>query len=211
MRRYQFSSLLLSGALTAMMILTWPASVRAQDQTPAQAPATPSETEKFDVAFTYNPMFTGLITSNNTFWMEGGTAQAQFKLDRNWGEVVEVSGLHTGNMSSSGVGLNLINFLVGPRYTWLPRQAHKYKYQFFAQGLVGGSHGSNSIFPALPTYNTSASGFSTQVGGGVNFKLSPRVWLRLPEIDWLYTTLPNGANNEQNSLKLGFGVMVQFK
>jgi hypothetical protein len=65
--------------------------------------------------------------------------------------------------------------------------------------------------PALPTYTTSATGFAAEAGGGVNVKLTPTIWLRAAEIDFLRTELPNATTGAENNLKLGFGVIVKFK
>jgi hypothetical protein len=46
-----------------------------------------------------------------------------------------------------------------------------------------------------------------QTGGGFNLLLSKSFGLRLLQVDYARTTLPNNASNTENDLRLAFGVI----
>jgi len=202
MRVLSISSLLLSGAMMAAM---------AGAQAPAKAAGAAAHSEgghAVEFAVTYNPTIAGLITSNG-FSLQGASGQVHVQLHRRFGAVAEVGSLHSSNMNSTGVGLDLVTVVFGPRYTWAPARAKS--YEFFGQGLVGGAYGMNSIFPDAGNYNRSATSLAAEMGGGVNVRVKPHVWVRAAEVEWQRTQLPNSTTNVQNNLKLGFGVVFKLK
>ncbi len=161
---------------------------------------------RFDVAFTYNPMLAN-VTTGNAFWMQGGTAQFHGGLWHNLGLMTDVTGLHTGNMHTSGVGLNLLAVTFGPSYSWSPS---KHPMTIFGQALAGTVHGSNSIFPSSTGFNATGNSLAIEVGGGLDIPVNRHVSVRAVEADWLRTQLPNATTNVQNNLRLGFGFKYRF-
>ncbi|MGA2729962.1 MAG: hypothetical protein ABSE96_19295 [Terracidiphilus sp.] len=161
---------------------------------------------RFDVAFTYNPMLANLTTGNE-FWMQGGSGQVHARIRGGLGVAGNVIGLHIGDMHGSGVGLDLIAYTFGPRYTWAPARS---SFSFFGEALVGGVHGANSIFPTGNQFNPSGNSLAVQLGGGVGKPLSHHFLVRIFEADWLRTQLPNATTNVQNNLRLGAGVVWRF-
>jgi hypothetical protein len=187
----------------------------------AQSQATPTA-GSLDVAVVYNPLMANVVGGNG-FWMQGGSVQVHGQFWRGlhgqfWqglGVVADVSGLHAAHMNGSGVGLDMVTVVFGPRYTWSP--PHR-RYSLFGQVLAGGAHGLNSIFPAFNTiYPTSpaeverANSVALYVGGGANVHLSPRLAVRAFEVDWLRTEMPNNTTGVQNNLRLGAGLIFNFK
>jgi hypothetical protein len=159
-----------------------------------------------DVTVTYNPMLAN-VTTGNAFWMQGGSAQIHDQLWHGLGVAGNVIGLHTGNMHSSSVGLDLIAYTAGLRYTWAwPRG----RISYFGEVLGGGVHGANSIFPTRSQINSSANSLALQLGGGINLPVSRHLMVRAIEADWLRTQLPNGTTNVQNNLRLGAGITYRF-
>jgi hypothetical protein len=169
--------------------------------------APPVSLGHLEVALTYNPVRSN-EARDESFWMQGGSAQVEGRFWRGLGIVADVSGSHINNINSSGVGLDMVTATFGPRYTWAP--AHK-KLSIFGEGLVGVSNGFNSVFPAPAGATTDAHGLAVLAGGGVNVRLLRHLSIRAVEADWLRTQLPNGANDAQNNLRLGTGVVLRFK
>src|SRR6516162_5958872 len=91
-----------------------------------------------DVAVTYNPMQSNTV-SNKGIWLQGASAQLEGHFWRGLGVVADVAGTHAKNISSSGVGLDMVRATFGPRYTWLI--PHR-RLSIFAQGLLGEANGS---------------------------------------------------------------------
>jgi hypothetical protein len=189
MHRY-LGSLLLLGAITTIPLA-------AQSE-----PAAPH----FEVAATYNAIRSNLIGSNS-FSTQGGSVQAGGRFWRGLGVITDVAGMHTGNVLSSGVGLDVITATLGPRYTWLPAQR---KLSLFGQGLVGEASGFNSVFPSPSGATSEAHGLAVLVGGGMNVNLSRRLGLRAIQADWVRTQLPNSTTGVQNNLRIGAGVVYRF-
>jgi hypothetical protein len=166
-----------------------------------QAPAA------FEVAVTYNTMHSNVVPGEY-FWMQGGSGQVYGHIWRGLGGVADVTGLHAANVAASGVGLDLVTFTFGPRYTWQP--AHR-PLSLYGQFLTGEVLGSNSAFPAAGGATSSANSLALQVGGGINVPWTSRITIRAFEADWLRTYLPNSTTNVQNNLRLGAGIVLRFR
>lgn len=161
---------------------------------------------QIEVAVTYNPVRSN-SAANYSFWMQGVGVQLEGRFLRGLGVVADVSGKHISNINSSGVGLDIVTATFGPRYSWaLPHQ----KLLIFGQGLVGEANGFHSVFPGVSGASTNANSIALLVGGGVNVYLSRHLKLRAIEANWLRTQLPNGTSDDQNSVRLGAGVVYRF-
>jgi hypothetical protein len=144
------------------------------------------------------------------FWFKGGGADAAVTFWKGWGVAASLTG-DTASSIAPGVDANKISFLGGPRYTYTawrgrPGKADHRKLQLFGQGLFGGAHGFDGLYPAGSAAATSANSFAVQAGGGLNLCLAKRLGVRLLEADYVHTALPNGAANTQSDLRLAFGL-----
>ncbi|MGB7547842.1 MAG: hypothetical protein WBM14_08830 [Terracidiphilus sp.] len=52
--------------------------------------------------------------------------------------------------------------------------------------------------------------FDLDLGGGVDYHFGTRLSLRLLQLDWLRTSLPNNANNWRNNLRVGAGIVFNL-
>jgi len=68
-------------------------------------------------------------------------------------------------------------------------------------------HAIDGVYPSSSGPASTANAFSLQTGAGVNVFLTPRFSLRLIQAEYVRTDLPNGAGNDQNDLRLSFGVV----
>ena len=57
--------------------------------------------------------------------------------------VADISGAHTANINSIGVGPDLVTVAFGPRCTWIPARG---RYSLYRQGLADEAWGMNSVF-----------------------------------------------------------------
>jgi len=170
----------------------------------AESPGSP---RGVDVAFTFDPTLANVTTSNQ-FWLKGGSAQVHDRVWRGLGIAGNVIGLHTGNMNNSNVGLDLLVYTAGLRYTWAPAS---HKLAVFGEALGGEAHGSNSIFPTGSQISTAGNSVAMQVGGGINLPISHHLMVRAIEADWLRTQLPNATTNVENNIRLGAGIVYRFR
>jgi hypothetical protein len=169
--------------------------------------ATQAPKPSLDGVLAYNATDSNVITGNS-FWMQGAEAQIHGQIYRGWGVVADVAGMHTANIRSSGVGLDMIAATFGPRYTWSP--AHG-KYSLYGHALAGAAIAMHGLFPSVAGASSTGSSLAFQLGGGANVSLTPRFGLRAFEADWMRTQLPNSTNNVQNNLRIGTGFIFRFK
>ncbi len=47
-------------------------------------------------------------------------------------------------------------------------------------------------------------------GGGIDFKASKRISVRVAQAEYFMTKLPDGLNNRQNNLRIGAGVVLRL-
>jgi peptidoglycan-associated lipoprotein len=167
-----------------------------------------------DLAVTFATERSQGVSSQSCFWFKGGGADAAVTFWKGLGIAASLIGDHASNVTP-GVDVNKIAYMAGPRYTWTAwsesgsghaSAANQRRLQIFVQGLFGGVHAFDGLYPGSPAATTSASSFAIQTGGGLNLYVSRNLGLRLLEADYVRTALPNAAANVQNDLRLSFGV-----
>ena len=139
------------------------------------------------------------------FDLQGGFFSVGMHLSRWLGAEAEITGQHVNDISALGQDLTLLTFAAGPTI-------HKTfgRFDSFGQLLIGGAHGSDSYFPEGLNSSTTASSFELQAGGGIDYLLSDHFSIRIANVQYLKTQLPNGTNNEQNELMAGAGIVYRF-
>lgn len=161
-----------------------------------------------DVALNYQTMHSNPVWSGDNFWTHGGSAEISAQIWHGLGVVGEVSGLHSSNVNTYGIGLDIITFAFGPRYTI---SHSRRRFSVHGQTLLGEAYGMNSVFPATAGATDSAQGRAFFIGGGADYSLRHHLSLRLLEANWLRTQLPNGTTNVQNNLLLGAGIVFHLR
>jgi opacity protein-like surface antigen len=169
---------------------------------PAQAP----HSGRLDLSVTYLDERSLKAGSSQNFWMQGGSIELGANVWRGWGIAADVTGTYASSIGSSGVPLSLVTTTFGPRYRWHADR----RLSLYGQGLIGEANGFRSIFPTATGSQSAANSFATQVGGGIDFKLSDRFAVRVLDAAWSRTQLPNSTDNVQNTLRLGAGVVLRF-
>ena len=144
--------------------------------------------------------------TGQNFWMEGGSAEFGVNFSHGWGVAADYTGTHTGAVGSSNVPLTLSVVTFGPRYRWHAN----HRFSVYGEGLLGIAHGSDSVFPTVVNSVPSANSFALQVDGGLDYQLTHHFAVRALDVGYLRTTLPNATNNEQNTLRLGAGIVFRF-
>jgi hypothetical protein len=191
---------LLAGTLTR---LTGLAQQRPMEPHPAQ----------IDVAITYVTERAKVASVDcGCFWLQGGGMNAAVTVYRGLGVAANLTGGHASNIAN-GVELDKVSFMMGPRYTY--RRTNWFGHgsggsSVFAEGLIGGVHGFNTVVPTANGVVGAASSFVFQVGGGVEVPLRKGIGIRLIEADYVRSTLPNNGNNTQHDLRLAAGISFHF-
>ncbi|MGA7155461.1 MAG: outer membrane beta-barrel protein [Acidobacteriaceae bacterium] len=140
------------------------------------------------------------------FSMFGGSASAAIALHRGFAIVAEFSGVHATDIAPTSRDLTLTTYLFGPRYTYHAGR----RLTPFGETLVGLSHASGTLAPSNLLSNASSNSFAAAIGGGLNYNIGRAVSIRIVQADYLLTTFANHADNHQNNLRLGAGIVFRF-
>jgi len=203
MRRSIREGLILVGAFILTGAIAW------GQQTRKPAPAS------IDLGFTYAPERAQSVPDQCCFWMQGGAADAAVTFWKGFGIAASLTGEHASNYLPD-MSVHRIAFLAGPRYTYTVWASHTGSaagprfIQVFGQGLFGGAHGYDGVYPSGSGTTSIATSSAIQIGGGFNLLFTRNVGVRLLEVDYVRTALPNYAANAQDDLRLAFGVVFRL-
>jgi hypothetical protein len=151
------------------------------------------------------------------FFMNGVSAEGNFRTYRGYTTVVDVTATHVANIHNTGQPFSMLMVTGGTRLNF--RFGHPgqdgvdyiYRYKPFVQGLVGFAHGFDSAFPDKAGFiQSSASSFALLVGIGLDVKYRRRLSFRAIQVDYGYTRLPNLVGNDQNLLRISSGITIHL-
>lgn len=161
------------------------------------------------IAVTYNVERAKTVSAGcNCFWFQGAAADANWNAWNHLGIAAQLSGGHASNIGP-GVDISKIDFLFGPRYTWQRArwQHNRYHPSVFGEVLLGGVHAFDTVIPTSSGTSSSATAFAMQTGGGANLWLTRHFGIRLVQLDYVYSRLPNAGNSTQNDLRIATGMI----
>jgi hypothetical protein len=96
-----------------------------------------------DVAVVFVAERAELAPGQCCFWLKGGGVDAALNFPKGLGIAASVNGNYASGIAP-GVNLEKMDFMAGPRYTYVARAGHApaadRKVQLFGQGLFGGVH-----------------------------------------------------------------------
>jgi opacity protein-like surface antigen len=138
--------------------------------------------------------------------MYGGGGWLGYNVNSSLAVVGDVSGERTSKIGGNPAGLTLTSFILGPRYSW----HHANRIVPFAQLLMGGAHTSGALTSGTTGLTGSENAFAMTLGGGVDVLLRSRVTLRALQVDYYLTGFANGAKNNQNSIRIGAGIVFNL-
>jgi hypothetical protein len=170
-----------------------------------------------DLAVTFTTERAKIAASDcGCFWLKGASVNGGVTLFRGLGMAANFTGQHSGSIAA-GVDLNKFDFMAGPRYTlqttrWTERFLRARRgTSVFSEALFGVAHGFQSVFPSSAGATSGANAFSMKVGGGLDVSLARGFGLRVVEINYVRSSLPNNAGDTQNDLRLGFGITYRLR
>ena len=164
------------------------------------------------VAVSYVYQGSNPVPTQGWFRMSGGRGEVSRQLNGRWSVVGEVGGAHTGAYGLSRSPLSQITFMGGPRLALLSRKAvEKATFVPFVQFLAGGAYAADGLFPQGAIIKHSARSVAMSAGGGLDIPMRRNLSLRLIQADYLYTHLPDGYDDVQNSYRVGVGVIWHWR
>lgn len=184
---------------TLLMCAVATASMNLRAQMPAARP-------RFDLGVTYSPEHTQIAPGTcNCFWLMGGGAEAELGLWKGFGIAGSVTSERISNYAN-GIDFNRLTYTAGLDY----RHSVGARLQIFGHALGGRAHAFSGAFPSATGLLSTANSVALQAGGGLDLALSSKFAVRLPEVEYVRTQLPNGYANTQNDLRLSAGMALRF-
>jgi hypothetical protein len=165
-----------------------------------------------------------------SFNANGGGGQFVYNVNHWLGGVFDLGAVNKGTLGGFNVDTTVINFVAGPRVTFLRHS----RWMPFAQVLFGGAYATTSapvsvlpanlinIPPALITdpnipvttrIHASHTGFAMMAGGGLDIKLSRHIAFRPIGADYYLTRVPSiltGNTTNRNNFRYSAGVNFLF-
>jgi outer membrane immunogenic protein len=172
-----------------------------------------------EVSLAYSPTAANAPPGNcNCFFMNGLSAEGNFRTYRAYTTVVDVTAAHTGQIQNTGQPFSMLMFTGGMRLNFRFGEQRQdgfdrvYRYKPFVQGLAGLAHGFDSAFPDKAGFiQPTANSFAFLVGAGLDIKYRRHLSFRAIQADYGYTRLPNLAGNDQNLLRISTGITIHLK
>jgi outer membrane immunogenic protein len=152
------------------------------------------------------------------FFMQGASAEGNFRTYRAYTTVVDVTAAHTGQIHNTGQPFSLLMATGGTRLNF--RFGHQrtdgwdtyHNIKPFVQALAGYAHGFDSAFPQKSGFiDSSANSFALLAGIGLDVKYRRHLSFRAIQADYGYAALPNLAGNQQNLLRISTGITIHLK
>lgn len=135
------------------------------------------------------------------FFLVGGAADAAFRVLPRVSVALEVGGNTVSHVAGTTRGLSTITLLAGPRYT-LPLR----RFAVSGQALFGAARGFDADFSNGTRTADTATSFGMALGGFAEFGVTRSINLRVAQIDFVQTNLPNGLDNRQRNIRVGAGI-----
>jgi opacity protein-like surface antigen len=132
------------------------------------------------------------------FSANGGGGQLEYNVTPWLGVVGDFGGYHV----SAQPGVGAFSYLFGPRINF---RRQRQKAMLFVHALFGGLYANGPIGRV-----GNGTAFAMTVGGGVDYKVSPRIAIRLAQAEYLMTRYNDGLSNRQDNFRFGAGVVFRF-
>lgn len=205
----RFSKRLSRFGLATLLSLSVPA-LRAQTTTP---PGRDFALPRAEVSFAYSPTEVNSPPGKcGCFFMNGLSAEGNFRTYRAFTTVVDVTATHTGNIHNTGEAFSMIMATAGTRLNYRIGGERFYYFKPFVQGLVGATHGFDGAFPDKAGFiHPTANSIALLVGIGIDYKYRRHLSFRVIQADYGYTRLPNTAANDQNLLRISTGITIHLR
>jgi outer membrane immunogenic protein len=180
---------------------------RAESKTKLSVVRHPAELELFGG---YSYMRASIVFSGASLSANGGSASVVMYL-RDWFGIAGDFGLYEQrNVAGQGFSLAFSTYEFGPRLRF-PEVLHVTPFAHFLWGAghAGGTAYTRSLGFGVPPLGVN-NAFVLTGGGGVDWKVSPRIAIRLIQADYLHSEFLNGGGNRQENIRLSTGVVFSF-
>ncbi len=166
-----------------------------------------------EISFAYSPTEVNAPPGHcGCFFMNGVSAEGNFRTYRAFTTVVDVTATHTGQILNTGQPFSMIMATGGIRLNYRVGGERFYYFKPFVQALAGMAHGFDSAFPDKQGFiQPTANSVALLAGIGLDYKYRRHLSFRVIQADYGYTRLPNLAGNDQNLLRISSGITIHLK
>jgi opacity protein-like surface antigen len=179
----------------AVMALALAVPAMAQDDT--------SKFEAF-VGYSFLHSTDNIYGAVYSYDFNGASGQVAYNLTHMFSIVGDIGGYTTDSYSYGALlDSNIISYLFGPRISFRSFGSRVVPY---AQVLLGGARLANSITDSAVSDNE----FAMTIGGGVDYRVTQRVWIRPIQAEYFMTKFTDGYNDRQNNFRYSAGVVLKF-
>jgi opacity protein-like surface antigen len=155
---------------------------------------------------------------NAGFNGNGGSGQVTYNFNSVVGLTGDFGGYHVAKTNNNGSG-TVFTYLFGPKFTiregnWSPFMETLFGGSWLGAGIEGCVVTPTVQPQATCGTSTSFNAFSLALGGGVDYKVSDHVSVRLFDADYLMTRFNakevGGTNNTQSNVRISTGFVFHF-
>ena len=175
--------------------------------TPVLAQKGTTQGHPVDLGLSYTYLRSNILPGCSCVSLNGGSAEAGVALMPHLQALADLTLVHRGGITPDGYALTQLTYTFGLRV--FPSRPGA-KLQPFGEVLLGGAHASGTLAPLSTGIGTSNNSFALQTGGGLAYELGRHFMLRAIQANYMMTTLPNGAADRQNDLRLSSGLNYRF-
>lgn len=157
---------------------------------------------RFEVGANYNYFHANAPPGQcGCFSLNGGSGTILINVTPVWAAVADIAVAHANNVDNTSQNITIVNYLFGARYT----RRNSSRFVPYGEVLFGGAKEDVNF-----QFTINRNSFGLAAGGGVSTRLKRRLGLTIAEFDYVYTQIPNAANDRQNNIRISTGVTYNF-
>jgi outer membrane immunogenic protein len=157
---------------------------------------------RFEVGANYNYFHANAPPGQcGCFSLNGGSGTILMNVTPVWAAVADIAVAHANNVDNTSQNITIVNYLFGMRYT----RRNSTRFVPYGEVLFGGAKEDVNF-----QFTINRNSFGLAAGGGVSTRLKRRLGLTIAQFDYVYTQIPNAANDRQNNIRISTGVTYNF-
>jgi len=161
-----------------------------------------NEIPRFEVGANYNYFHANAPPGQcGCFSLNGGSGTVLMNVTPVWAAVADIAVAHANNVDNTSQNITIVNYLFGARYT----RRNSSRFVPYGEVLFGGAKEDVNF-----QFTINRNSFGLAAGGGVSTRLKRRLGLTIAQFDYVYTQIPNAANDRQNNIRISTGITYNF-
>jgi len=168
---------------------------------PVKGQEAPAKIEEYGgysyIRFNINAKVNG-VAPHESYNASGGGSQLAYNATSRLAIVGDLSG-YVVTQGSPVAGT--FSYLFGPRLNFRRRRITPY-----VQTLFGGIAATSDL-----GYPGPANHFAMTAGGGLDYRVSKNVAIRLAQVEYYMTKFPDGLSNRQENVRIATGLVLHFR